>query len=322
MIHRRTRLPLLFALTLAGHAMGGPLLTGVVEDVNAQTIEMPSLPGSWQRRIEWMVREGSEVLAGDVVVRLDPGDLIAQEEQARTDLEKQRLSADRRVDELKLSVLDAERVVAEAESAVRLAALDASIPANTIPKLDYDRYQLALETAQKALVRGQAELLNTRAQLQDVIEETALEVQQAQAWYDRVSNALEATEIRAEKAGFMIYGDNPFNGKKVFPGETLYTGFEIASIASRDDLQIRFWVHEADLLDVRQGIEMVVIADAQGSQPFAAKLEWMSSQAVEREDWSDSGYFTAVAQPVDGVPPSIWPGMSVMGEVSPPEMDR
>lgn len=322
MIRRRTSFIPLLVLASAGYAYGGPLLTGVVEDVNAQTIEMPSLPGSWQRRIEWMTQEGSEVAAGDVVVRLDPGDLIAQEEQASTDLEKQRLSADRRVDELKLSVLDAERVVLEAESAVRLAALDASIPEETIPKLDYDRYQLALESAEKALIRAKAELLNAQAALQDVIEETALEVEQATAWYQRVRSALEATEIRAEKAGFMIYGDNPFNGKKVFPGETLYTGFEIASIASRDDLQIRFWVHEADILDVRPGLEMVVIADAQGAQAFTAKLEWMSSQAVEREDWSDSGYFTAIAEPVDGIPPSIWPGMSVMGEVSPPEVDR
>ena len=64
----------------AAPASAEPLLTGVVEDVNAQTIEMPSLPGSWQRRIEWMVPEGSEVSVGDVVVRLDPGDLISREE--------------------------------------------------------------------------------------------------------------------------------------------------------------------------------------------------------------------------------------------------
>ena len=59
-----------FTLTMAP-AAAGPLLTGVVEDVNAQTIEMPSLPGAWQRRIEWMAREGEQVQAGDLVVRLE-----------------------------------------------------------------------------------------------------------------------------------------------------------------------------------------------------------------------------------------------------------
>lgn len=303
-------------------ADAGPLLTGVVEDSRAQTIEMPSLPGAWQRRVEWMVDEGARVDIGDIVVRLDPGDLITREEQLSTDLEKVRLTAARRVDELKLQVMDAEKAVAEAASNVRLAELDAVIPANTIPRLDYERYQLTLETAEKARIRAEAELLLRQAELNDVIEETELEVRQAESNYERIRLALEATEIRAEKAGFMIYGDNPFTGKKVFPGETLYTGFEVASIASREDLQIRFWIHEADILAVQRGQRIDVAADAQGTTPFESTLAWTSSQAVEKQDWSDSGYFEALAQPTNELPEDIMPGMSVLGVVAPRETDR
>lgn len=320
MIRRLTSATLL--VLTAAPALGGPLLTGIVEDVNAQTIEMPSLPGSWQRRIEWMTHEGSEVAVGDVVVRLDPGDLIDREEQARTDLEQQRFSAERRVDELELEVMDAERSVAEAESAVTLARMDAEMPESAIPKLDFERYRLAFETARKALIRAEAELLNKREELKDVKAESRLEVQQAESNYQRVREALTATEIRAEKSGFIIYGDNPFSGKKIFPGETLYSGAEIASIASRDDLQIRFWVHEADIRDVKAGQVLTVIADAQGSEPFTASVGWASSQAVEKQDWSESGYFQALAIPSDGVPDLIMPGMSVMGVVSRQDSDR
>jgi len=304
-----------FLLIACTRVVAGPLLTGVVEDVKAQTIEMPSLPGAWQRRIEWMVQEGSEVEAGDLVVRLDPGDLISREEQTRAQLEKQRLSAVRRVDELKLEVLDAERELARAESAVRLAELDAVIPESTIPRLDYERYQLTLETARKTLIRAQADLLNKQEELEDVTEETRLEVLQAESNYQRISDALEATRIRAEKAGFIIYGDNRFTGRKVFPGETLYSGFEVASIASRDDLQVRFWVHEADFLRIRVGQRVMVIADAQDSEPFEAVVSWTSSQAAEKQDWSESGYFEAYAKPVSRLPDEVMPGMSVMGEI-------
>ena len=293
----------------------------MVEDVKAQTIEMPSLPGAWQRRIEWMAPEGSEVAVGELAVRLDPGDLIWQEEQSRTELEKQRLSAARRIDELKLELLDAERELASAESAVRLAELDAVIPESTIPRLDYERYQLTLETAGKARIRAQAVLLNKQAELEDVSEETRLEVRKAQASYERISNALSATQIRAEKPGFIIYSDNRFTGRKVFPGETLNSGFEVASIASREDLQVRFWVHEADSLTVRVGQRIVVVADAQGSAPFEAVVSWTSSQATEKQDWSDSGYFEAYAKPVSSMPDGMMPGMGVMGEVVTGETD-
>lgn len=318
----RFAISLLIATWLAMPLHAEPLLTGVVEDVNAQSIEMPSLPGAWQRRIEWMVPEGSEVEVGDIVVRLDPGDLIAREEQLRTDLEKRRLSAARRIDELKLEVLDAESALADAVSAVRMAELDAAVPQSTIPKLDYDRYQLALETNRKSRVRAEAQLLIKQEQLEDTVEETALEVAQAEASYTRIKEALVATEIRAEKAGFMIYGENRFNGKKIFPGETHYSGFRIAQVASREDLQIRFWVHEADIREVQRGDPIDVIADAQGSEDFATRVSWRSNQAVNKEDWSDGGYFQVLAEPINGLPPGVMPGMSVMGVRSAVEQDR
>jgi multidrug resistance efflux pump len=193
--------------------------------------------------------------------------------------------------------------------------MDAVIPASTIPRLDYERYQLTLETTGKARIRAQAVLLNKQVELKDVSEETRLEVRKAQASYERISNALKATQITAEKPGFIIYGDNRFTGRKVFPGETLYSGFEVAAIASREDLQVRFWVHEADSLKVRIGQRVAVVADAQGSTPFEAVVSWTSSQATEKQDWSDSGYFEAYAKPVSGMPDGVMPGMSVMGEV-------
>lgn len=299
-----------------------PLLTGVVEDSLAQTIEMPSLPGAWQRQIEWMAPEGTAVEVGDVVVRLEPGNLISDEEQARTNLEKSRLTAARRIDELKLQVLEAESEVLRAESAVRLAELDAIIPADTIPRIDYDRFQLDFETSKKDLIRREAELLNKREELKDVIRETALEVSQAESNYQRMRDALNATAISAEKAGFIIYGNNPYTGTKVFPGETLQAGFEIASIASRDDLKIRFWVHEADIREVRSGQSLSIVADALGDRPFPANVSWASSQAVGRTAWSDSGYFEMLATPTASIPEQLMPGMSVMGLLSVQEIDR
>ncbi|MEM9529681.1 MAG: HlyD family efflux transporter periplasmic adaptor subunit [Pseudomonadota bacterium] len=295
-------------------ALAQPLLTGVVEDVQAQTIEMPSLPGAWQRRIEWMAVEGSQVAVGDVVVRLDPGDLISREEQTRTDLEKTRLSAARRVDEKALEVMDAERAVTEARSQVRLAELDAVIPEETIARLDYERYQLALEIWQRELIRFEAQLLNARQALDDVKAETALEVEQANSRHERIRAALEATQIKASKPGFVLYGSNPFTGRKIFPGETHYGGFEIAQVASREDLQVKFWVHEADIRKLRPGLRLTITADAQGLEPFDAEVSWASSQATERQDWSPGGYFEVIARPVTALPERVMPGMSVKGE--------
>ena len=124
---------------------------------------------------------------------------------------------------------------------------------------------------------------------------------------------LQSLEPKRSGLSFRSVSENRFTGKKVFPGETLFSSFQIASVASREDLQLRFWVHEADFLDLRLGRSVRVTADAKGSEAFLAEISWVSSQAEEKQDWSDGGYFEAYAMPVADVPEAIAPGMSVMG---------
>ena len=63
-----------------------------------------------------------------------------------------------------LAILDAETAVIEAESAVRLARIDAAIPADATRQLDHDQDQLDLKTAEHALARAQATLRDKQEQ--------------------------------------------------------------------------------------------------------------------------------------------------------------
>lgn len=297
-------------------AQAQPLLTGIIEDAGAQTIEMPRLAGAWQVQIAWMAPEGEAVEAGDPVVQVDPGTLIADEEQARTDLEKKKLESARRLDELALEILDAQQALDEARSTVRLAQIDAGIPEDTIPQLDFDRYQLALEVALQAERRAQSELTAKQLEREGAERETALEIAKAESQWRRLKSSLEQTEITAEKSGFLIYGENPFSGKKIFPGETLFAGFEIAQVASRDGLQFRFWVHEADIHKVQVGTALNINADAVDGPTIPARVTWTSNQASGREDWSAGGYFELLAEPLKALPASLMPGMAIMGRPS------
>ena len=54
---------------------------------------------------------------------------------------------------------------------------------------------------------------------------------------------------------------------------------------------------EADIREVGRGDAVDVIADAQGSKAFTTRISWLSSQAINKDDWSDSGYFQVLAKP-------------------------
>ena len=304
-------------LCFAAAAAAPPYLTGVVEDGNAQTVEMPRLPGDWQRSIEWMAPEGSAVSVGDVIVRLDPGRLVAMEEGATVDLERRRYENERRQAELDLAVMDAGTAALVAESAVRLARIDAEIPPTATSRLIHSRAQLTLATAEQALERAQAEFAHKKAENADAQQSMKLAIARAESESTRLRDALERTRVHARKAGFLIYAESDFTGRKIFPGETLSSGSRIAYVASRQDLRFRFQVHEADILGLSVGTRIVVVADAMPTQPVVATVDWTSNQATEREEWSRGGYFDITAVPVDGMPEVFMPGMTVMAELDP-----
>ena len=294
-----------------------PYLTGVVEDAESQIIEMPRLPGMWQRQIAWLAPEGSTVAPGDIVVRLDPGDLISQAEAAQTELEEGRVQTERQRAATLLAILDADTAVVEAEAAVRLARIDAEIPAHAARRLDHDRDQLDLATAEHALERARSTLADKRDQHARSEPVTRLMVARRESDRDRLQQAIARTEIRADRSGLFIHGENPFTGAKVFAGETMPATAKIAEVASRKALRFRFWVHEADIRKLAVGSLIVVTPDALPARSVEARVDWTSKQAATRNEWSPGGYFELVAIPTGPNLEDLIPGMSLMAARQP-----
>ena len=306
------------AIAAAGGASAGPpYLTGVVDDGESQVIEMPRLPGAWQRRIAWLAAEGAAVEAGDVVVRLDQGDLIAQAETAEMDLERRSLEAQRADAETALAVLDAEKALVEAESEVRLARIDAELPPTATRQLDHDNAQLRLAVAQHALERAQAALADERTARAGTLALAEMRTAAAQAQHEWMREAIERAEIQADRSGVFLHSESEFTGNKVFAGETLQPTAQIAKVTSGAALRFRFWVHEADIRAVPAGTELAVAPDALPETILPARVQWTSKQAATRQEWSAGGYFELVAAPLGEVPSTLTPGMTVFAEVRP-----
>ena len=137
-------------------------------------------------------------------------------------------------------------------------------------------------------------------------------VTRAESEHDRLQQALGQTEIRADRAGLFIHGENPFTGAKVFAGETMPPTAKIAEVASRNALRFRFWVHESDIRHVPVDTLLMVTPDAIPERSVQARVEWTSKQAATRNEWSPGGYFELLAIPTEPNPEDLIPGMAVM----------
>ena len=302
----------------AGVARSKTLLTGEIEDAAAQQILMPRfvISNANTRTVEWLAPEGSAVDVGDLVVRLDPSDLIAQKESLEIQLEDTLANAEAQTAQQDLGIFDAETALIRAESTLELAKLDASTPKGTIPDLTYERNQLSLANATNALKRAIRAYEDAKLAKEQAIPLRERTVDRAQKDMDDVDEAVGQTEIHATQPGFVIYGTNSWTDEKVYPGAAVMSSMEIAKVASQDSLQFRFWAHEADVRTLRVGSKVAVTPDALPEFSVIAEITWISSQANTR-DWSDGGYFQVIAIPTkdERIPAEFLPGMAVVGEV-------
>lgn len=292
-----------------------PFLVGQISDGESQQVIMPKLPGGWQRTIAWMAPEGTQVNPGDVIVRLDPGDLISQEETLRIRLEEVQLSAEAREAEMQLNILDAETAVMEAESNVRIALFNAEVPDNVRPRLNFERDQLGLENARNALIRAEQNLVSANKAWEQQQPVTQINIEHVRTELQSVQDAIAQTEIRADRKGMLIYAENPFTRLKIFPGQTLQPSLSIALVSNQEYLQFSFWVHEADIRKINIGTMLAVTPDALPDQTVRAETIWISNHASTRDDWGEGGYFELTAQPSDSLPKGFLPGMSIMAEI-------
>ncbi len=291
------------------------LLTGEIEDGDAQSVEMPRLPGSYTRAISWMAPEGATVKPGDLIVQLDPGDLESQLEQAEVRIETEKTNTESQISGHDLRIFDAETSLIRLESSLEVARLGATVPRETVPQLNFERNQLSLANAINALERGIKSLEDAKQAKAEYLPLSERTMQKTARDMETIKSALEQVNFYAEQPGLVIYGVNQSTGLKIFPGESYGSGTTILIVASRELLQFRFWVHETDIRKVQIDDELMVCPDALGKEKIKTKVTWISNQATTRDDWSNAGYFELVAKPMDPVPEGYKPGMSVLGEL-------
>jgi multidrug efflux pump subunit AcrA (membrane-fusion protein) len=138
------------------------LLSGELRAARALPLVVPATP-SFEVQIRWLAEDGSRVAAGQPVVELDNASILAR-------LEEQRLAVDTAAAELArvkaqagADEADKEFGVEQARTDLAKARIAAAVPAELLPRRDYQDRQLKLQQAENALGKAVRDLGAQRA---------------------------------------------------------------------------------------------------------------------------------------------------------------
>lgn len=306
-------------------------------------------------RIEGVVREvqvdaGSQVKAGDLLLRLD--DQHVRAELAQAQAEHDALTADYRAektsielerDRLRLRISGAEAEVRRATAALQAAASEADgavafhrarqalLPERAISREVVRDASARANTAQaraaaavaeqEAAIHLLAEAHHSQREL--VVREQRLDVlaarsRQAEARVSRAEADLDATVIRAPVDGAIIR-------RLAQPGMAVDVGTPILSMWFSDNTWIEAWVDEADLSDITTGNRVRVTSPALPGQTlegvvssvglatdFEMPLDYLPRSRSERMQQAP---LVGIAIHLQNMPALLRPGMSAVTNI-------
>ena len=290
------------------------LLTGELRAVSGATIDVPQSP---QRdpAVRWMIEEGTYVEEGDRMVELDTS-------QIATQLDDRQIRLEESIDELNGRDAEAAGEIAQKEFDVeqsrinlRKAEIDAEVPPDLQSMREYQEKQLALEEAQHALAKVEADFGALVEGSAEELEVLRIEVQMQEREVAEVERALEMMVLRAPRAGIAVAGDNRKEGRRFEVGDAAWVGAEVMAIPDLSVMMVDTRMSDVDDGKVTPGMSVVCTLDAYPDYQIAGFVRSITPVAQWTNMRSEQRFFRIVVDLEDSDPELMRPGMSVKVEV-------
>jgi len=297
------------------------LLTGELRSVRSVSLVTPR--GEGELQIRWMVEDGSEVKEGERLVEFDAARLIQTIEERRLKL---RQAENDRESRERSGAAETERkrvAVEKAEIEAEKARIDAVVPRELRPAVEWRKFQATWQEKKAALEKA-------RLEREAYVMTSRSEIATARAAEDKARREVAAVEkslgsmsLVAPKAGIFLVGNfwqwGPEGPRKLQPGDTVWPGYTVGAIPDPTEMDVSAALAESDHGRIAPGMKARCILDTYPDRVFEGHLEEIGSVARES---GGRGWFASATKP--GFPvrvslartdPLMRPGLSVRVEV-------
>lgn len=286
------------------------VLTGEVRSLGAQPIITPQSNSS-PVVIRYFVPEGASVKAGEVVLRIDPGQATTMIPDLEAKIEQAKARAGKEVAELAVKALDAELELVDAESELVAATLDAGIPKALVSGLDYDGYQGEFQRASREAVLKRKALATARLAVKSREQDGALEVRKLETQRNYYAALMRTAEIKADRDGIVVHGfNNNWIGGRIDEGASTMPGSKAGEVVSGGAMGVRAWALEPDRRGLVEGQHVDLAFDALPGRKVAGKIVSIGGAPDRKPEWGEGRYFTLDIS-LDTRQLGLLPGMSV-----------
>jgi len=257
---------------------------GELEAVNAINISSPSIPWRYggNMKISYIVKDGTEVNAGDTVIRFDP-----------SEVNKGIINAQGRVE---ISNAELEKMIAQQESDLEELRADYEITriSHEISKIKFEaaeyeseimkkQIQLNLEKAAIALERAKEQIDNRIKINVEDIKQKKLSIDQDLALLNEANSCLQQLTVTTQSPGIAIVQRSWQTGNKYQVGDQVYTGQPLISLPDLSQLKSTVKINEVDIAKIVKGLNVEIKPDAFSESKFTGTVKEVANLAINKE---------------------------------------
>jgi len=257
---------------------------GELEAVHAINISSPSI--SWRfggnMKISHIVKDGTEVNAGDTVIIFDPSDVNkgiidakGKIEISTAELEKLKAQQDSDLEELKADY-EVTRISHEI-SRIRFEQAEYE------SEMKRKEIQLNLEKAAIALERAKEQIDNRIKINIEEIKQKKLSIDQDQARLDEANDALRQLTVVTPSPGIAILQKSWQSGNKYQVGDQVWTGQPLISLPDLSQLKATVRINEVDIAKILKGLNVEIRPDAFSESKFTGTVKEVANLAVNKQ---------------------------------------
>jgi len=284
---------------------------GELQAVNSIVLSSPTI--NWRfgynMKITFIVKDGTEVNAGDTVIVFDPSEV----NKAILDCQSK----------LEISGAELEKLLAQQESDLEELRVNYEVTriSHEISKIKFEQAEYASEMERKQiqlnLEKADIALLQAKEQIDNRIKINAEEVKQKKLTITQdeqmlrdANDALRQLTVVTPSPGIAIIGSNWSSGNKFQVGEQVYSGYPLITLPDLSLLKANVRINEVDIAKITKGLNVEIKPDAFSDRKFAGVVREVANLAINKPGSTKIKVFP-VSVYLSETDKSLLPGLTV-----------
>ncbi|MFC1586969.1 efflux RND transporter periplasmic adaptor subunit [Planctomycetota bacterium] len=292
-------------------------------DLSVQIAESEKNLSSAEYKLEMAQTELEKYLKGDRIKSQREKDLKVEQSLSKMNRAKEKYQ--QMPDLLKEGFVTSEQVEEErlnwttAKTEYETAVLEKELYEKYTAPMELKKYRIAVSNAETDLESTRKKTNSKLGQKRSEVEKRKMQLATAKRDYQTIIKELKKTEIKAERAGIVLYG-NPEQrhwGSESFKvGSQVYPRQIIMTIPDISEMVVTFQVHEFDINKIKTDQLTYIVSDTYKGKSFEGKIIKVASVAESDSWWSRGGAKKfKMESSLDPLGTELKPGVTVRIEV-------